>query len=241
MNFRSTWRIIPLLLFLTACDLGLDELVRKGDDITANNFLSADKYTSLEIEVVYVEGFQPASASLDNLKKTLETLVNKPEGISIVTRSIASPGVNGYTLEKLKDIEKDHRVMFPSGNRLTAFIFFADKPYFNSNGSTRVLGLYYDRTSLAVFEKTVHDGSGGFGQPGGVVMETWVLNHEFGHALGLVNNGSPMQTHHEDPEKKGHCNNDSCIMHFESDARLLSGVPKFDDNCLADLKANGGK
>lgn len=239
MNLRSTWRIIPLLLFLTACEL--DDLVRNEDEVTANHFLSADKYTSLEIEVVYVEGFQPAAASLDNLKKTLETMVNKPGGISVVTRGIPPPGVEGYTLDKLKEIEKDHRVIFPSGSRLSTFIFFADKPYLNDNGTTRVLGLYYDHTSLAVFEKTVHDGSGGIGQPGGVVMETWVLTHEFGHALGLVSNGSPMQTPHEDPEKKGHCNNDACIMHFESDGRLLSGVPKFDDNCLADLKANGGK
>lgn len=240
MNLRSTWRIIPLLIFLTSCDLNLDELISKRKDITPNDFLSANNYSSLELEVIYVEGFQPASASLTNLKEMLEARLNKPDGISVTTKSIPSPGVDGYTLDKLREIEEAHRTKHPMGKHLTSFIFFADKPYIASSGASRVLGLYYDHSSLAVFEKTVHDASGGIGQPGGVVMETWVLHHEFGHVLGLVNNGTPLQAAHEDSERKGHCNNDACIMHFESDARLLSGVPSFDDNCLADLRANGG-
>lgn len=243
MKCRSTWRIIPLFILtvLSSCDLGLDDLLNRRPYIRARDFLSADKYTALELEVVYVEGFRPAQASLDNLKTMLEARLHKPDGITIATREIPSPGVDGYTYDRLKDIEKRERTKDPSGSTLTAFIFFADKPYITKGASTRVLGLFYGQTSVAVFEKTVHDASGGFGQPGGVVMETWVLYHEFGHVMGLVNNGTEMLENHEDGERMGHCNNDRCIMHFESDARLKSGVPGFDVNCLADLKANGGK
>lgn len=241
MSLKSVASVVAIVLLFSSCDRELKDLIDSANRVTPADYLSADVYTSLQVEIVYVDGFPLNAVTLNNLKETLQARLNKPGGIEFITRGIPAPGVSGYTVDQLRDIEEEHRTRYPSGERLTAFIFVADKPYVSDGSATRVLGLYYGRSSVAVFEKTVRDGSGGFGQPGGVVMETWVLVHEIGHLLGLVDNGSAMQEQHEDKSRSGHCNNDACIMHFESDARLLSGVPAFDVNCLNDLRANGGK
>ncbi|HEY0356753.1 MAG TPA: hypothetical protein VGC29_11140, partial [Flavisolibacter sp.] len=71
--------------------------------------------------------------------------------------------------------------------------------------------------------------------------------HEVGHLLGLVDIGSPMQTPHKDADHGSHCNNNSCLMYYASETTdilglLLTGnIPGLDANCIADLRANGGK
>jgi hypothetical protein len=72
------------------------------------------------------------------------------------------------------------------------------------------------------------------------------MEHEYGHLLGLVNLGSPMQVDHKDPASN-HCNNSSCLMYYETQVGQMGGilvsgpVPSLDANCRNDLKANGGK
>ena len=80
------------------------------------------------------------------------------------------------------------------------------------------------------------------------VLETTVVNHEFGHLLGLVNAGSPLQSDHQDTEHGKHCTEQDCLMYYTAETgegiiNMLSGgsVPSLDAQCIADLQANGGK
>ncbi|NNC69731.1 MAG: membrane metalloprotease, partial [Flavobacteriaceae bacterium] len=66
--------------------------------------------------------------------------------------------------------------------------------------------------------------------------------------LGLVNVGSPMQTHHQDTAHGKHCIEEECLMYYTAETgeglvNMLSGgsVPSLDTQCKADLQANGGK
>ncbi|MBA2563113.1 MAG: hypothetical protein H0V14_09415, partial [Chitinophagaceae bacterium] len=74
---------------------------------------------------------------------------------------------------------------------------------------------------------------------------TTLLKHEFGHLMGLVDQGSPMQTPHRDFTNGAHCINPECLMYYNietADAGILNNpIPSPDANCMADLKANGGK
>lgn len=72
---------------------------------------------------------------------------------------------------------------------------------------------------------------------------TTLLQHEFGHLLGLVDQGSPMQHSHRDTDNGAHCDNRSCLMYYavETDAASAAITPLLDAACRADLKANGGK
>jgi hypothetical protein len=228
-----------IMLLLAGCRK--DNIDHGPFAIEPKDFLSDKKYEQLVIEICYVDGYAPQQSSLDMLKTFLEARLNKPGGISFVYKSISSPGKSSYDLDALRDVEKDHRTEHTKRKKLTAFIFFADAPY--STGNT--LGVAYGTTSSALFEKTIKDNSGGIGQPQENILETTVMQHEFGHLLGLVDNGTSMVTAHA--ENGHHCNDESCLMYYAVETldfvgNLMGGeVPPLDSRCIADLQANGGK
>ena len=215
----------------------------KAVGASANDLLSAAKYSSIKIEIQYMPGFQPDAAAINNLITFLNSLINKPGGVSVIQTQIPSAGKTVLTLSDIVTIEKNNRTVFTSGNQLGIYFLYTDGNYTQTN----VLGLAYFNTSIVVMGKTLHDNSGGFTQPSRTKLESTILGHEAGHLLGLVNLGSPMQTNHEDPSNSKHCNNNSCLMYYITNTTgimgtLMSGnVPPLDANCKADLTANGGK
>ncbi len=72
---------------------------------SANDLLSAAKYTSVNIQVQYMPGYQLDTTALTNVTAYLNTLCNKPGGITISQSQIAA---NGDTLnpEKVGILEK---------------------------------------------------------------------------------------------------------------------------------------
>lgn len=215
--------------------------------IIPNDFLSDKNYEKLIVEVLYVKGFQPKAASVNNLQAFLEQRLIKPGGITIVEREISSPGKTAYSIADLRDIEKTHRSQTSTTETLTAYFFFADKDYAGNSGDAKVLGVAYGSSSMAIFEKTVQDFSGGLTQPAVSTLESTVIHHEFAHILGLVNNGTAMQAAHQDEAHGRHCNNKKCLMYYAAEtsdiAGLLTGgnVPQLDASCIADLQGNGGR
>ena len=243
-----------MLLLLAGCttDNPEKEATAHRNDLvlgaSARDFLSDELFTSLELEVVYVTGHEPAEEALESLSTFLDRYSNKPGGISIRTRAIASPQVGTYSIEEIRNVEKKNRTAFSKGEKLAAFIFFADNKSEDSEDRHRILGKAYMNTSMVIFENEVGElaGTASKGE-----IQTVTLHHEFGHLFGLVNNGSPAQSEHEDPDKKyrAHCSIDGCLMaaaidisssplsFFENGQKVLD----FDDKCKLDLKANGGK
>ena len=210
---------------------------------SANDLLSAATYNSVKIEIQYMPGFQPDAAAINNLTSFLNSLMNKPGGISIVQTAIAAGGKTVYSLNDIATIEKNNRTAYTSGSQLGVYFLFTDGSYDDAN----VLGLAFRNTSMSLLGKTIHDNSGGIGQASRTKLESTVLEHEFGHILGLVNIGSPMQTNHIDGAHGNHCNNSNCLMYYASETTdilgfLITGsIPVLDANCKADLTANGGK
>ena len=72
-------------------------------------------------------------------------------------------------------------------------------------------------------------------------MESTVLEHEFGHLMGLVNLGTPEKITHQDVAHGNHCTDPNCLMYWEKEFSMAGFVPKLDSNCLNDLRGNGGK
>lgn len=248
MKFRLKRAGFLALFALTvfACDKDDDPAVQNSL-VTPQDFLASTTYKSLTVEIVYVEGFQPASATVNNITAFLAARLNKPSGINITQRSIASPGGAPYSADRLRSIEKSNRQQNTGGQTLTAYFFFADGDYSGSSGASKTLGVAYGQSSMAMFEKTVREFAGGLNQPSVATLETTVLEHEFGHVLGLVSNGTPLQSQHQDAAHPGHCNNQDCLMYYLAETsgiatNLFGGsIPVLDASCLADLKANGGK
>ena len=253
MNISKTifgsFIIISLFIFSCSSDNGgtneqntFSSTQKVGD--SSNEFLAVGDYTSLTIEVDYVEGFQPSQAALNNLKSFLEARLNKPGGISItIDDMISSPGGSPYSSQEAFDIEKENRDTYTQGNTLAAYFLILDGEFEQEN----VLGFAYFNTSMALLGGTIENNSGGFNQPNKETVETAVLQHEFGHILGLVDNGTPAVQDHVDEANGAHCDVDSCLMYFAvrtSDFmnNLTGGnIPELDAQRIQDLQANGGK
>ena len=210
---------------------------------SAKDFLAASIYTSVKIEIQYMPGYAPDAAAINNLTSFFNNLTNKPSGITVVQTPIQASGKAILSLNDIATIEKNNRTIFSSGSQLGLYFLYTDGGYSDGN----VLGLAYRNTSICIIGKTIYDNSGAVGQVSRTKLETTVLQHEIGHIFGLVDLGSTMQINHKDTGHGNHCNNNKCIMYYASETTdalgfLLTGsIPALDDNCSADLRANGGK
>ena len=220
-----------------------DYLHNRPVGASANELLASTRYTSLKIEVQYMTGFQPDAAALNHLQATLQSLLNKPSGITIITKEIPASANLSLSVNDIITIEKNNRTAFTNGTDLAVYILYTNGNYTDNN----VLGVAYKNTSAVLFGKKINDNSGGFGQANRTKLVATVAEHELGHLLGLVDLGSPMQTAHNDAAHGNHCNNSNCLMYYASETSDILGflvtgnIPSFDAGCRADLQANGGK
>lgn len=215
----------------------------------AGDFLSAAGYTTLVVEIQPFAGMQPTQQAMDNLTQFLQARLNKPGGVQVVVDAeLPTSGQASFSIGQIRQIEAQSRTMYPNGQTMVAYFLMLDGDSDQSNGNMRILGHAYGATSMAIYQAAIQDLSGGIGEPARDVLESTVINHEFGHILGLVGNGSPpVQPGHHDTANGAHCTNQNCLMYYAVDisdvvANLLGGsIPALDADCIDDLRNNGGK
>jgi len=217
---------------------------------SANDLLSATNFNSLSIEIVSVQGFEPSSAAINGLKEFLERRIFKPDGITITQRTVASSGTAPFSIEEIRTIESTTRTLFNEGDDIAVYIYFADGSNDIDTNEQVTLGTAYLNTSMVIYEGTLRRLSTRPTAPSLTTIETATLNHEFAHLFGLVNIGTPIQSPHEDTDDEGnpngHCNVSSCLMEaaIEFGSGMMSmgeEIPQLDAQCIADLRANGGR
>lgn len=215
---------------------------------SSKDLLSDTKFKSMVIEVVYVDGFEPSATAITNFVSFITARVYKPNGISVIKRAIPSPGKATFTVTEISEIEKANRTKYNTADQIAVWALFVDGKSSTDTSTSVILGEAYWNTSFVIFEKTVQGLSNSPLKPSRILMETTVITHEFAHILGLTNLGAPMQTNHEDTTHSKHCNVSTCLMYWESESgKSFSNLgstataPQLDAQCLADLKANGGR
>ena len=217
----------------------------RGVGESATELLTQEEFDALKVNLVYVEGYAPSAKTLENLESFLQQRLHKPQGIQITQTAISSPALAPYSLEDIRQIEEEFRSGFNEGKNLAVFVFMADGSFADNEN---VLGVAYRNTSLALFGSKMQEHSGGIGQPSQALLETTVMNHEFGHIMGLVNVGTDPQTDHQDEAHGRHCDVEDCLMYWTAEtgdvvSNLvgMSEAPSLDSQCIADLQAKGGK
>ncbi len=223
---------------------------------SARDFLTADDFISIRLEIAYVQGFKPTKTTIDGLVTFLQSRCFKPANISIKETVVAPTDDNkSLNIDKIVQIEADNRTVYNTGDELGVWVFFADNNSDKDKDNSVILGTAYRNTSCIIFEKTIRDINKTITGGNLSHIESTSLHHEFGHLFGLVDLGTPMQVDHQDTtaaddgstSPNRHCNVEGCLMYYQTVTDIFSmatgdgSIAEFDALCLADLKANGGK
>lgn len=147
------------------------------------------------------------------------------------------------------EIAGRHRATQSGGDILAYYVVWLDG-YYAEAGKRReeVLGVAFGNGIIAMFKPVIAKSALPLLPNVSRVVEQVVLVHEVGHAIGLVNNGIPLASPHQDGPNGAHCTNDRCVMYFSVEgveaAREFaqrrvtsSNLIIFDDACLADVAA----
>ena len=220
-----------------------DSEAAPGD--SARSFLDDRRFTVLSLEVDYMEGYKPTGAALDSLKTSLNRHVNKSSIHIPSPTQIPAAGEGPYSTDQIRTLEEEHRNHYTraQSDTIRAYFLVLDGNYSSEN----VVGIAYYNTSMAFFGKTINDITSGLTAPSQEEVEATVFRHEFGHNLGLVNNGVPMQQGHQDDAHGHHCTNEQCVMYHAIEttdyfANVFDGtIPAFEEFCTEDMAAQDGQ
>lgn len=155
-----------------------------------------------------------------------------------------------YDRAAIRAVAEAHRDRDPSSRTVSYYVLWLPGIYRrDGKDQPNVLGLTLINDGIIALFKPAIDGAAGelAGSAFGGFVEQMVLTHEFGHAVGLVDNGvEPLSDHHDDAHRT-HCQNPNCVMYFgvEGEADLLQFLQQylesggtdlvlFDDACLDD-------
>ena len=216
---------------------------------SARDFLADDAFDRLVVQIQYIGEFEPTQGGLQQLQDFLEArLHKKPSGIEIQVdaQPLAVESQETYSAQDVRALEDEHRTAYTEGSTLAAYFLYLDGEW---ERNADVLGIAYRNTSMALFAETIAENTNGVLQPSPsrTDVEAVVAKHEVGHILGLVDNGTEMQRDHRHENHGPHCENDRCLMYYAVrlgnflSEFLEGGMPELDEDCLNDLRANGGK
>ncbi len=213
-----------------------------GDQPDPYDFISDRDYDRLVVEIDYVAGKAPPQSAINLLKTRLGECLDKPGGIDIRLDDQIPGGGSPYTAEELVALRDQWKDAKHGDGQASAWMVYLDGRYSKSDS---VLGVALAGDTIAIFSDRVSAASN-------ILVSTnkiheAVIVHEFGHLLGLVDNGIPMVTNHEDSQNQGHSNNDDSVMYWAVETFDIvgliqnGGIPtRFDSADKADLRNAGG-
>lgn len=158
-------------------------------------------------------------------------------------------GAGPYSSATLRALSEAHRDDPPTETRATFHALWLDGYYQDEAGDERrnVLGVSLGGTTIIAMFKPVVEGASSTDAVRRFTEQV-TLTHEFGHAIGLVENGIAATSNHHDAPNGAHCTDDRCVMYYAVEGpsdvvEFVQGVITdgstvvFGDACLADVAA----
>jgi hypothetical protein len=234
----------------------LEDIGIGGTSVGAVDLVSGKQYKRWVIEVDTMSGMSPPGGVLDLLRGRMVSMVDKPDGVDIVVDDTLGAEARTWDAEAIVEYSRQH-VDHESGGKtaVTHLLFLAGTYEARVEGAT-VLGVQVDdqrgvkENIVAIFADSIRETCRPLALPPcqdpTPVWEAVVV-HEFGHAIGLVNAGLPMQQDHEDDEHPAHSTNQNSVMYYQVETgnvlNFFTGGPpdNFDTQDRADACAAGGK
>ena len=222
----------------------------------------------LVVEVAYEQSAEPFTEPIfrnrgtyypwDFTQENLEALFDgRSKSVSITVPRLlgemtAVPNQNQeqYSLEDIMDLAQDYRNGVSTATECCLFVIFLDG-YLEVDGSPdeSVIGISVSGTPITAMFKPVIE-STGLNEEGAVprYVEQSTIIHELGHAIGLVDNGVPLSSAHNDSENGAHCEYSDCVMYWLNEQAkdlkdfvrgfiLRGDQVMFCDDCLADTRS----
>lgn len=225
----------------------LNELGIVSDDTVKPSHLITNERSEWLIEIDYVQGHRPSSQAISLLEDRLHSLVKKDTIRVIVDDVIPSQGADQEIrdFESLKRLHKDKE---NDGDTVVTYVLYVNGNSAQDTSQGSVLGLAYSHNTIVMFDETINNAANL--RFSSTAIEEAVLVHEFGHILGLVNNGIDMVNPHEGRDSDGkpnrHSDNTASVMTPAVETtdilNLIGGLPTdFDSDDRADICAAGGK
>lgn len=247
--------ITILLLFLPGC---FEEVVDPNDNDNNGNgevvefdhklapgesneaFVTNEEFEELIIEVQFMPGTEPEEEALAQLVSFLNQHLQKSEITVRDPVEISSGGQNLYLPSDIEEIESNNREYFTEENQLAAYVLFLDGEFENQDAA----GFAQFNTSFSVFHPVVDRVSGPLqSDPSKASVEATIMKHQFGHLMGLVNNGTDIVQNHHDALNGPHCTIENCLMNFRLNSAnffetLFQDIDfVLDPLCVQDLEA----
>lgn len=224
-QWKFQFAIIILLFFLASCKK--DENINKEFSID----IFYKQMESLTLEVAYEPGAAPYDFNINGeniwefAELNIESLfVHRPVSIDVLVPTglnqmtlIPDQNKTGFTSTDILNLADQYRK--DEGNEVSGniFILFLDG-YFKQDDTIRqsIAGVNITGTPVvAIFKPIITDA-----YPQRIFrefMEQSIVIHETGHAVGLVKNGLPLTSSHQDIPHGSHCTNNDCVMYWENE------------------------
>ncbi|MGB1586321.1 MAG: hypothetical protein ACPHID_04680 [Thermoplasmatota archaeon] len=244
-------RFAALLVIAVAAAGCLSSLT--GGGVSAKDLVSDDEYSNWIIEIDHVNGERPSGEVVNGLLSRLQDVVSK-DSVRVQYSDANLPSDDRWTRGELQSLRESRRDLKTEGNTVTTHVMFVDGEYEQEG----VLGFAVGHDWIVIFSERIDRGcdeGGPLGLPAcsdadRTRAHTAVLVHEFGHIMGLVNNGIDMVNDHEadrcngEPDS-GHSDNQNSVMFCAVRTVGLFGLQsiptEFDADDRRDLCAAGGR
>jgi hypothetical protein len=195
---------------------------------------------SMVIEVNYEPGAEPYTGAAlgrvdvwnffgDNLKAIFQGRSSVPSIVFPHTvsqmKSLPPQNKQLWSMDDVEALANQQRQTEASSSVGDFYIVFLNG-YFSDDGKspkTDVLGFNIAGTPIiAIFKQVIVNSSSGEHHYVAAYVEQSTIVHEMGHALGMVNDGLPMTTSHQDAPNGAHCTNTKCVMYWENEGGMAA-------------------